>query len=210
MQKIPSLVYEQELWAAGKERVVGVDEVGRGALCACVVAAAVILPHDVTGLEAARDSKMLSAAQRERLVDIIMQKAVAVGVGAASPRVIERLNIRRATVLAMQRALARVGQYDHLLVDGLPIKEFDLTRQTAIVKGDSLCLSIACASIIAKVCRDGLMAKLALRYPGYNWEHNVGYPTPEHKASLIRLGATPHHRATYAPVKNLTTKPLEK
>ena len=199
----PTLEFEQALWESGKTRVAGLDEVGRGAFCACVVAAAVILGPDPTGLEDARDSKKLSASQRERLNLIIRQKALAVGIGAASPAEIDRLNIRRATALAMQRALRQVGPVDHLLVDGHRVPELGLEHQTSIIKGDSISLSIACASIVAKVCRDHLLHRLAERYPGYGWEHNVGYGTSEHQSALAQKGVTPHHRRSFAPIKLL-------
>ncbi|MDB5081609.1 MAG: Ribonuclease [Chloroflexi bacterium] len=199
----PTLEFEQALWESGKTRVAGLDEVGRGAFCACVVAAAVILGPDRTGLEDARDSKKLSALQRERLDRVIREKALAVGIGAASPAEIDRLNIRRATALAMQRALRHVGPVDHLLVDGHRVPELGLENQTSLVKGDSRSLSIACASIVAKVCRDHLLHRLAERYPGYGWEHNVGYGTAEHQAALAHKGITPHHRRSFAPIKLL-------
>ncbi len=208
----PSLEYERALWESGLHRVVGLDEVGRGAYCACVVAAAVVLGPPIEGLEEVRDSKQLSAPRRERLAEIIRQRATAVGIGAASPAEIDRLNIRRATALAMQRALRQIGSYDHLLVDGLPVPELGFDRQTALVKGDSRCLSIACASIIAKVCRDRLLHRLAPRYPGYGWERNVGYGTAEHQAALQKLGVTRHHRHSFAPIRaalRATAEPTE-
>lgn len=206
MRTTPTLEYEYQLWQAGKNLLVGIDEVGRGAYCAGVVAAAVILPQDekkLAQLAGVRDSKQLSAKAREVLAIKVRQVALAVGVGAASPAEIDRINIRAATALAMHRALRQIGTYEHLLVDGLPVKELDLAHQTAIIKGDSFCLSIACASVVAKVCRDGLMHKLAVRYPGYGWEHNVGYGTAEHRAGLAELGITPHHRRSFAPIRAL-------
>lgn len=207
--QLPTLEFEQALWESGKLRVAGVDEVGRGAFCASVVAAAVIFEPDVdtTGLEEARDSKTLSAAQRERLNHVIRQKALAFGIGAASPAEIDRLNIRRATALAMQRALRQIGPVDHLLVDGHRVPELGLENQTALVKGDSRSLSIACASIVAKVCRDHLLRRLALRYPGYGWEHNAGYGTAEHQTALAQKGVTPHHRRSFAPIKLVLNPP---
>jgi ribonuclease HII len=205
--QMPTLEFEEALWSSGKLRVAGIDEVGRGAFCASVVAAAVILGPDVSGLEEARDSKTLSAAQRERLNHVIRQKALAFGIGAASPAEIDRLNIRRATALAMQRALRRVGPVDHLLVDGRRMPELGFENQTALIKGDSRSLSIACASIVAKVCRDHLLHRLALRYPGYGWEHNVGYGTAEHQAALNEIGVTPHHRRSFAPIKLILYPP---
>lgn len=202
----PTLEFEQALWEAGQSRVAGVDEVGRGAFCACVVAAAVILGPEVEGLEEVRDSKQLSAPHRERLAELIYEKALAVGLGAASPAEIDRFNIRRATALAMQRALSRVGPYDHILVDGYRVPELGLEHQTGIIKGDSRSLSIACASVVAKVCRDRLLHRLAGRYPGYGWERNVGYGTAEHQAALQTLGVTRHHRRSFAPIRTALEK----
>ncbi|MDO8671982.1 MAG: ribonuclease HII, partial [Dehalococcoidia bacterium] len=119
----------------------------------------------------------------------------------ASVEEIERLNILKATYLAMRRALDRVGEYDHALIDGREIKGFDLVPHTAIVDGDATSYAIACASILAKVIRDRLMQKLALRFPGYGWEQNAGYGTEEHLRALVRLGPTPHHRRTFGPVQ---------
>jgi ribonuclease HII len=112
-------------------------------------------------------------------------------------REIERFNVRRATALAMQRALRRLGCWEHALIDGLPMPDLPPSRCSAIVDGDATCLSIACASVVAKVARDGLLRQLAARYPGYGWEHNAGYLTPEHRAALARLGPTPHHRRQF-------------
>ena len=127
------------------------------------------------------------------------------GIGAASSREIDLLNIRRATEVAMNRSIERLGDApEHLLVDGLPVPELGLDWQTAVVGGDRRVHSIACASILAKVCRDRLMDRLALRYPGYHWERNKGYGTPAHLEALRRLGPTPHHRRSFQPVQQLT------
>ena len=138
-----------------------------------------------------RDSKTLSAAQREALAPLIRGRALAVGVGAASVAEIDRLNIYHATHLAMSRALARVGDHDHVLVDGHRIAGFEreVGPYEAIVDGDALVYSIACASIVAKVVRDRMMARLAARYPGYGWERNAGYATAEHRAAMRRSGS---------------------
>lgn len=197
----PSLEAERALWDRGKWRVVGVDEAGIGPLAGPVVAAAYLVPVDCRLIDGARDSKTLSPAQRERLFGEIMRQALAVGVGAASVCEIERLNILNAAHLAMRRALARVGTYDHALVDGREITNCELGPHTAIVDGDASSYAIACASIVAKVTRDRLMRNLAIRYPGFGWEHNAGYPTPEHLAALHQHGLTPFHRRTYAPVR---------
>jgi ribonuclease HII len=195
----PSLTRERDLWASGIHRIVGVDEVGVAPTCGAVVAAAVIMSPDVRRIPGIRDSKTLSAAQRERLAPMIRRRAFAVGVGAASVREIDRLNIYHATHLAMRRAVARVGEHDHVLVDGLRIAGFEeeVGPYTAIVDGDALCYTIACASIVAKVVRDRMMFKLAARYPGYGWEHNAGYATREHRAAILEHGLTPFHRRSF-------------
>ena len=182
-------------------RVAGVDEAGRGPLAGPVVAAAVVMPPGIA-VPGVDDSKKLSAERREALEERIRSAALAVGVGAASAREIDRLNVRAATALAMQRAVAALPfAPDHLLVDGLPVPELGTERQTAVVRGDSLVHSIACASIIAKTVRDRLMHRLALRHPGYGWERNMGYGTDAHRAALRELGPTPHHRLSFAPVQ---------
>jgi ribonuclease HII len=199
----PTLRFERVHWRAGRGRVVGVDEVGVAPTSGPVVAAAVLMRPDCRRIPGVRDSKTLSAAQREALEPIIRRRAVAIGVGAASVAEVDRLNIYHATHLAMRRAIARIGPYDHLLVDGLRIADFELHvgPYTAIVDGDALCYSIACASVVAKVVRDRLMTRLAGRYPGYGWERNAGYPTPEHRAAIRTLGVTPFHRRSFAPIQ---------
>lgn len=193
----PTTEWEQRFWSANCRYVAGVDEVGRGAAVSAVVAAAVVLPAGFRGLDAARDSKILPAGARHQLAVAIRRQAVACSLGAASVREIEALNVRGATALAMRRALRRLGRWDHALIDGLPMRELGTERCTAIVDGDARCLSIACASIVAKVARDGLLRLLAARHPGYGWEHNAGYLTPEHREALRRLGLTPHHRRAF-------------
>ncbi|AGY56364.1 ribonuclease HII [Gloeobacter kilaueensis] len=198
----PTLALEAPLWQQGVARLAGIDEVGRGALAGCVVAAAVILPPDLeaAALAGVSDSKLLSRPQRERLVERIERVAVAIAVGSASVIEIDRLNIRRATALAMERAIERLGGAEHLLVDGLPVR--DLGRaQTAVVKGDRTSLTIAAASIVAKVTRDRWMHRLDRRFPGYGWQANVGYGTAAHLQALAELGVTPFHRRSFAPVR---------
>jgi ribonuclease HII len=134
---------------------------------------------------------------------LICAKAIRVGIGAASAREIERLNILRATHLAMKRALDRVGACDFAIIDGNPIRDVDMGPHTCIVRGDALAYTIAAASVVGKVCRDRLMAKLALRYPGYGWEQNAGYPTRDHRDAIHRLGVTPHHRRSFGTVRML-------
>lgn len=194
------LSYEDRFWSRGLSRVVGVDEAGRGPLAGPVIAAAVILEPG-TPIPGAKDSKVLSREKREKLAGIIVSKAAAVSLGAASVREIERLNILVSTRLAMSRALRRLPQPpDHIVVDGLPVRGLEWDHE-AVVGGDGRVHSIACASIVAKVVRDRLMGRLAARYPGYGWETNMGYGTAEHLAALERLGPTPHHRRTFGGVQ---------
>ena len=190
------LEYERRFWSRGLLEVAGVDEVGRGPLAGPVVAAAVVLPEGLR-IEGATDSKALSMAERQELSELILAHAQAVTLGAASVREIDRANILVSTAWAMNRALGRLPRTpDHVVVDGLPMKSLRWKHE-ALVGGDALVHSVACASIVAKVCRDRLMAKLAIRYPGYGWDHNMGYGTEEHRDALVRLGASPHHRQTF-------------
>ncbi len=181
--------------------IAGVDEVGRGPLAGPVVACAVVMPHGVRAISGVNDSKQLDAPTRERLAVRIRATAVAIGVGAASVREVEQLNILHATVRAMQRALRqcerRLGRPpDHVLIDGNPLRWLGI-HHSAVVRGDATCYGIACASIIAKVLRDDLMRRLAARHGQYGWERNVGYGTPVHRAAIDAHGLTPHHRRTF-------------
>jgi ribonuclease HII len=200
---VPTLRLERLLWKSGVTRVAGVDEVGVAPTCGPVVAAAVIFRPKSRQISGVRDSKTLSASQREALAPQIRRRAAAIGVGAASVAEIDRLNIYHATHLAMRRAIARLGGHDYVLVDGLPIAGFeaDVGPYDAIVDGDARSYSIACASVVAKVVRDRLMARLAVRYPGYGWEHNAGYATIQHRAAIRMLGVTPYHRRSFAPIR---------
>ena len=195
-ERLQSLLdYERGFWSRGRS-LAGVDEAGRGPLAGPVVAAAVVLPEGIC-VDGADDSKRLSADVREELFGRILDTAHAVGVGAASVREIDHLNILRATTRAMQRALTHLaGRPDHVVVDGLPVKHLGWEHE-AIVGGDALVHSVACASIVAKVVRDRLMRRLARRYPGYGWEKNVGYGTAGHRSAIETLGLTPHHRLTF-------------
>jgi ribonuclease HII len=196
---VPTLRWERPLWRAGLVRIAGVDEVGVAPTCGAVVAAAVIMPPGCHRIPGVRDSKTLSAAQRERLAPVIRRRAVAVGVGAASVAEIDQLNIYHATHLAMRRAIARLRGHDHVLVDGLGIAGFQaqVGAYTAIVDGDALVYSIACASVVAKTVRDRMMQRLAARYPDYGWERNAGYATLEHRSAIRAHGLTPHHRRSF-------------
>jgi ribonuclease HII len=202
---IPTLRYERPLWRAGLARIAGVDEVGVAPTCGAVVAAAVIMPPNCKRIDGVRDSKTLSAAQRERLAPVIRRRAVAVGLGAASVADIDRLNIYHATHLAMRRAIDRLGGHDHVLVDGLRIADFErqVGPYTAIVDGDAKVYSIACASVIAKTVRDRMMHNLARRYPQYGWERNAGYATLEHREAIRAHGLTPHHRRSWQAIQVL-------
>jgi ribonuclease HII len=166
--RVPHLKAEWRLWQDGRRLVVGVDEVGMGALCAPVLAAAVLVRPNTRKIEGVRDSKTLSERQRDRVVAEIKHRSLAWGVGAASVAEIERLNIYHASHLAMRRALARIPAYDHVLVDGRKIVGFEaeVGPYTSIVDGDASSYAIACASIIAKVTRDRLMTLLAARPRG--------------------------------------------
>ncbi len=202
---MPSLNLEKRLWGQGLLRVVGVDEVGMAALAGPVVAAAVLVRPGCRLIRAVRDSKVLSRGQREELVPLIRERAVRVGIGAASVAEIHRMNIYHASHLAMLRALRQIGEYDHVIVDGRRIVDptFAPGRHTEVVRGDARSFAIAAASIVAKVTRDRLMSKLALRYPGYGWEHNCGYPTIDHRTALRERGLTPFHRQDFGTVRVL-------
>jgi ribonuclease HII len=198
MRPRPDFSAETEARAAGLSRIAGVDEAGRGPLAGPVVAAAVVLdPGRIPpGLN---DSKALTARAREALCAAI-RGAARVGVGQASVDEIDRLNILAASHLAMCRALAALGPVDLALVDGNLLPRDLPCAGRAIVGGDARVLSIAAASIVAKVTRDRIMVDLAQQFPGYGWERNMGYPTAAHRAALVRLGATPFHRRSFAPV----------
>jgi ribonuclease HII len=198
----PDFLHETDARGRGATRIAGVDEAGRGPLAGPVVAAAVVL-DPVRIPPGLNDSKQLTAARRVVLFAALLECAQ-VGVGQASVDEIDRLNILRASHLAMLRAVAALpAPPDHLLIDGNLLPKGAPCGATAIVKGDALCLSIAAASIIAKVTRDRIMVDLAQQYPGYGWERNAGYPTADHRAALLRLGVTPAHRRSFRPVHNI-------
>ena len=188
--------FEDEARAEGHRVVAGVDEVGRGALCGPVVAAAVVLGDgfDATGLD---DSKRLTRRQREGLDARVRERARAFGIGLASPEEIDRVNILKATLLAMRRAVSALPEApDLLLVDALTIPGLAV-EQRPIVKGDALSVSIAAASIVAKVERDALMRGLDHEHPGYDLARNMGYGSEDHREALRRLGPTAIHRRSF-------------
>lgn len=199
----PTFIEEERLAEQGYRFIAGIDEVGRGPLAGPVVAAAVILPLDLVApwLPLVRDSKELTPKRRASLFPLIEAAAVAIGVGFTGPEVIDNQGIVRATKIAMRSAVEQLAQApDFLLIDFVALPEIALS-QRSITKGDSHCLSIACASIIAKVTRDGIMVALDETYPGYGFARNKGYATREHLLSLRQLGACPIHRKCFAPVR---------
>ena len=201
----PDLQEELKLTAAGYARVAGLDEAGRGPWAGPVCAAAVILPlvrADLPGLLAGvRDSKQLTPARREELLPCILQVAESVGVGWSSPAEIDASGIGPATRRAMARAVVRLEALpDALLVDFIRLPEVDLPQQ-ALPKADIRCLSVAAASIVAKVERDRLMVALGETFPGYGFARNKGYGTPEHREALARLGPSAIHRMTWKPIR---------
>jgi ribonuclease HII len=202
---MPSFIEEELLAAQGYRFIAGVDEAGRGALAGPVVAAAVILPPGLNEpwLEEVRDSKLLTPQQRELFFNHIHQVAVAIGIGAISPELVDREGIVIATRMAMKQAVEQLSpQPESLLIDYLLLPEVSLP-QKGIIDGDNLCLSIACASIIAKVARDRLMVDFDRAYPGYGLVRNKGYGTEEHLGSLFRLGPCPIHRQTFSPIRDI-------
>jgi ribonuclease HII len=195
---------ERDLRSQHGPLIAGVDEVGRGPLAGPVVACAVIMPPEQRAMTGINDSKQLSAKRRSELVVRIRERALAIGIGAASVREIDRFNIYQASVLAIRRALKRLPiKPDHVVVDGKHIRTLE-TVHTAVVHGDARCYSIACASIVAKITRDHVMHALATRRPGYRWDHNVGYATAAHIQGIADLGITPHHRRSFLPVRQLS------
>ena len=199
---LPTFSHEDDLRRNGFARIAGVDEAGRGPLAGPVVAAAVVLPRDhvPAGIQ---DSKKLTAKTRTVILQDL-ENVADIGVGIATVEEIDEINILRASHLAMCRAIAKLNtRPDHALIDGNLIPRDLSLPSTAIVKGDSLSLSIAAASIVAKTRRDAIMWDLAQQYPGYGWDKNQGYPTKCHKEALQNLGITPHHRRSFKPVHNM-------
>ncbi len=198
--EVSTLYFEQLARRQGFRAIAGVDEAGRGPLAGPVVAAAVILSEDFV-LPGLTDSKKLTEKQRVRFYPRIRQQAVAVGVGVATVPEIDRINILQATLLAMQRAICRLSlSPDHLLIDGitpLPVK----TSQQTLKKGDSRSLSVAAASVVAKVIRDRIMLSLDQQQPGYGFAKHKGYGTVQHRQAIAELGPNRHHRVTFAGVK---------
>lgn len=195
------LAYEKELYAQGIDLIAGVDEVGRGPLAGPVVAAAVILPKacKIPGLN---DSKKIPKSKHKEIYEAVLQNAIAIGIGIKDNQVIDQVNIYEATKLAMMEAIGQLEpQPQHLLIDAMKL---DLPiPQTSTIKGDANSLSIAAASIVAKVTRDQMMEEFDREYPGYDFAQNAGYGTTKHLAGLDQLGVTPIHRRSFEPVKSM-------
>ena len=195
------LAYEKELYTQGIQLIAGVDEVGRGPLAGPVVAAAVILPENckIPGLN---DSKKIPKSKHKEIYEAVLQNAIAIGIGVKDNQVIDQVNIYEATKLAMMEAIGQLDpQPQHLLIDAMKL---DLPiSQTSIIKGDANSLSIAAASIVAKVTRDQMMEEFDKEYPGYDFAQNAGYGTAKHLAGLEQLGVTPIHRRSFEPVKSI-------
>lgn len=195
------LAYEKELYTQGIQLIAGVDEVGRGPLAGPVVAAAVILPENckIPGLN---DSKKIPKSKHKEIYEAVLQNAIAIGIGVKDNQVIDQVNIYEATKLAMMEAIGQLDpQPQHLLIDAMRL---DLPiSQTSIIKGDANSLSIAAASIVAKVTRDQMMEEFDREYPGYDFAQNAGYGTANHLAGLHKLGVTPIHRRSFEPVKSM-------
>jgi ribonuclease HII len=201
----PSLNEENGLSVKGYRLIAGVDEAGRGALAGPVVAAAVILPQypDFPWLKSVRDSKEISPAKRESLYDLIKQEAIAVSVGIIAPQTIDVIGILNATKIAMCHAIEQLSQPpDFLLIDYVRLPQLRIL-QKSIIRGDKLCLSISCASIIAKVTRDRIMTELDQLHPGYGLANHKGYGTREHVNCLRQQGPSPIHRHSFAPVREV-------
>lgn len=212
--KNPTFEYEQQYWSQGIQYIAGIDEAGMGALAGPVVAGAVIFSQDVLPIFSEfiakipiRDSKLLSAIQREKAYTAIQQHAHAWAIGSASPQEIDAINIRAASHLAMQRAITALQvPPDILMIDGTPAQISKTIPTINIIKGDQLSYSIAAASILAKVYRDNIMQNLDIEFPEYGFSSHKGYGAQKHMEALEKYGATEHHRTTYAPIARLVDK----
>ena len=195
------LSYEKSLYAQGIELIAGVDEVGRGPLAGPVVAAAVILPK-LCKIKGLNDSKKIPKSKHEAIYKQVMKEAVAVGIGIKDNHVIDAVNIYEATKLAMAEAIEKLSpKPEHLLIDAMTL---DLPiGQTSIIKGDANSLSIAAASIVAKVTRDKMMADYDQEFPGYAFAKNAGYGTKDHLSGIDKFGVTPIHRRSFEPIKSI-------
>lgn len=199
--------YENDLYSQGINVIGGVDEVGRGPLIGSVVAACVVLPKDFR-LEGLTDSKKLSEKKRDLFYDIINERAIAIGIGEVNEKVIDEINIYEATKIAMKEAIKNTNiKLEHVLIDAMPL-DIDVPT-TSIIKGDSKSISIAAASVIAKVTRDRQMYELDKKYPMYDLKNNKGYGTKKHIEALKKYGITKYHRMSYSPVRENSCKEVE-
>ena len=198
------LAYEKELYAQGISLIAGVDEVGRGPLAGPVVAAAVILPKNCK-IKGLNDSKKIPKKKHEEIFQAVKDNALAIGIGIMDNQVIDQVNIYEATKLAMKEAISQLDpQPEHLLIDAMKL---DLPiSQTSIIKGDANSLSIAAASIIAKVTRDKIMANYDQEFPGYDFSQNAGYGTAKHLEGLEKHGVSPIHRTSFEPIKTIVSE----
>ncbi len=195
------LRYEKELYKADYQAIAGIDEVGRGPLAGPVVAAAVILPPECK-IKGLNDSKKIPKKKHQEIYQAVLDKALAVGVGLMNNEIIDQVNIYEATKLAMKEALSKLSlKPDYLLIDAMKL-DVDIPQES-IIKGDANSLSIAAASIVAKVTRDKLMADYDKKFPGYDFAKNTGYGTRSHLQGLERSGVTPIHRKTFEPIKSM-------
>ncbi len=196
--------YEDELYEQGIKLIGGIDEVGRGPLIGPVVTACVILPKDYV-LEGLTDSKKLSEKKREKFYDILMKDAISIGIGIVDEKEIDKVNIYQATKEAMAQAVDNMKiKPEHILVDAMPL-ELDIPT-TSIIKGDAKSITIAAASVIAKVTRDRMLDELDKIYPMYDLKHNKGYPTKKHLEAISKYGITKYHRLSYGPVAKYKDK----
>lgn len=199
--------YENELYEKGCKYIGGVDEVGRGPLIGSVVAACVVLPSDFV-LEGLTDSKKLSEKKRDEFYRIIYDKAIAIGIGIVDEKVIDEVNIYEATKIAMKKAISDINiKLDHVLIDAM-LLDIDIPT-TSIIKGDAKSISIAAASVIAKVTRDRMMYELDKIYPMYDLGHNKGYGTKKHIEAIVKYGITRYHRLSFKPVSEYKDKIID-
>ena len=197
--EIDNRQYENELYSKGYKLIGGIDEVGRGPLVGPVVTACVILPEDFA-LDGLTDSKKLSEKKRDAFYDIIMEKAISVGIGIMDEDVIDKVNIYEATKLAMYQAVDNMSvKPDYILIDAMKLDKLDVPS-TSIIKGDLKSITISAASVIAKVTRDRMMYELDKKYPVYKFAKNKGYPTKDHIEAIVKYGILKEHRKTFKPV----------
>ena len=202
MEKVDLYQYEKELWKNGINLIAGMDEVGRGPLIGPVVTACVILPKDFV-LDGLTDSKKLSEKKREEFYDYIMKHAISVGIGMMDEKVIDEVNIYEATKLAMYQAVEKSKvKPEHVLIDAMKLDKLEMPS-TSIIKGDAKSISIAAASVIAKVTRDRMMIELDKKYPMYGFKSHKGYPTKKHIEAIKEYGLIDGYRKTFKPISEM-------